>query len=172
MDHRHIFFKLPSRVPEQADGPPCQNCAALCCRYFALELDVPEDREDFEQLRWFLVHGNTWLWVNDGEWFLQVDEPCRYLGPGNECKIYDRRPQICRDYGMPENMEHPDEPLCDFFAQHERHDMEFRTLEELDAYRDKFFADKEARRDQRSRAAKKGWSKRRKSHHCLAAPDH
>lgn len=161
MDSGHPLGKLPALVPEQAGGPPCHRCAALCCRYYALQLDTPEDREDFEHLRWFLIHGKTWLWTSEGEWFLQVDEPCRFLGPDNGCTIYDKRPQICRDYGMPEGLDHPEDPLCDYFVQAERHEMEFRTLEELDAFAEKFLAEKEVRRQQRSQAAKAGWNRRR-----------
>lgn len=151
----------PQIQPAASDSPPCHRCSALCCRYFALQLDTPEDREDFDSIRWYLLHGRSWIWVEDGDWYLQVEEPCRYLGRSNECSIYERRPQICREYGLQEGREHPDDPLCDFFSQDARHDHEFRTPEELDSFVEKFFAEREVKRLRRSEAAKKAWAERR-----------
>jgi Fe-S-cluster containining protein len=151
----------PAAAQPSTDSPPCHLCTALCCRYFALELDTPEDAADFDALRWYLLHGTSWLWVEDGDWYLQVDQPCRYLGNGNECTIYDKRPEICRDYGLPEKREHPDDPLCDYFAQAEHHDLEFRDIPEFDAYVEKFLAEREATRQKRSHAAKRAWKEKR-----------
>jgi Fe-S-cluster containining protein len=146
-----------------AAGPPCHECTALCCRYFALEIDAPEDRDDFEILKWYLIHGNAWIWVEDGDWHLQVDAQCRYLGPGNACTIYEKRPQICRDYGLPEKREHPDDPLCDYFSQGISHDHEFRTMDEIDAFAATFLAKKAEERARRSAAAKRAWNERRRA---------
>lgn len=143
--------ELPTAVPVQIDGPPCHKCTALCCRYYALEIDTPEDREDFEALKWYLIHKNSWIWVDDDEWFLQVEQVCRYLGPKNECTIYDRRPQICREYGDPEHLEDPDEPLCDYFVQDIAHDLEFRELDEIEAYAEKVLAERENKKGRRGR---------------------
>lgn len=149
-------------VPEQPGGPPCHLCDALCCRYYALELDPPEDEEDFDDLRWYLLHEKTWIWVDDGEWFLQVDEPCRFLDEHGRCTIYERRPRICREYGDPEYLEDPDEPLCDWYARDEHHEHEFREPEELEAYARRFLRKKAAERRRRSEAAKKAWRTRRR----------
>ncbi len=158
---------LPQRkracaVPEQPGGPPCHECDALCCRYYALELDPPEDADDFDDLRWYLLHEKTWIWVDEGEWFLQVDEPCRFLDRDGRCTIYARRPRICREYGDPALQEDPEEPLCDWFARDEHHELEFREPEELEAYARKFLRKKAAEHRRRSRAAKKAWETRRR----------
>jgi Fe-S-cluster containining protein len=134
----------------------------MCCRYYALEIDAPEDAEDFDSIKWYLLHEKSWVWVDDGEWYLQVDEKCRFLGDDHRCTIYERRPQICRDYGLPENLDHPDDPLCDYFAQGEPHDLEFREPEEIDAYAAKVLAEKASARARRSEAAKKAWEARRR----------
>ncbi len=157
------FFSLPAVVPPQAEGPPCHRCVALCCRYYALEIDAPEDEEDFEQLKWYLIHGKSWVWADDGEWFLQVDEDCRFLGPQNECRIYDKRPKICREYGMPEHLEDPSDPLCDFFSGDDRHELEFRTMEEIDAYAKRFLAKRARERARRAEAARRGWARRKRA---------
>ena len=152
----------PAAFPAAAEGPPCHLCSALCCRYFALELDTPEDQEDFDAIRWYLLHGRSWVWVDGGEWYLQVDEPCRFLGPQNECTIYDSRPQICRDYGLPDKREHPEDPQCDYYAQNTRHDLEFREPDEIDRYAERFLAERELKRQRRSDAAKRAWERRRR----------
>ncbi|MDQ7087485.1 MAG: YkgJ family cysteine cluster protein [Acidobacteriota bacterium] len=118
---------LPTLLAAAPD-PPCERCAALCCRYFALELDPPEDEDDFDDLRWYLLHKRSWIWVDDGEWYLQVDEECRFLEKDGRCGIYDRRPRICREYGA----DPTDDPRCDYFSESEEHDMEFRHPGELE----------------------------------------
>jgi Fe-S-cluster containining protein len=161
MESLPTLVSLPSAVDARTDGPPCHRCAALCCRYYALEIDAPEDEHDFEQLKWYLIHGKSWIWSDGGEWYLQVDEVCRFLGPQNECTVYDRRPKICRQYGMPEHLEDPEEPLCDYFTHHERHELEFRTLDEIDAFAREFLARQAEQRERRSAAAREGWARRR-----------
>jgi len=153
-----IRQKLPVVPPQQA---PCEECDAMCCRYFALEIDAPEDADDFEDLRWYLLHENSWIWVENDEWFLQIDQQCRYLGKDNRCQIYETRPKICREYGVPEFLDNPKDPLCDYFVQGVEHDLEFRDAEALGRWGEKFLVEKAAQRARRSRAAKKGWARRR-----------
>ena len=76
----------------------CVECGARCCRYFALEIDEPDCREEYEKIRWYLAHEKTWVFTDDGTWYLMVLNPCAYLGEDNLCTIYDRRPRICREH--------------------------------------------------------------------------
>lgn len=78
----------------------CSYCTAKCCRYFALPIDTPTTWADFEHLRWFIMHGKTALFVDDGTWYLLVYGDCENLLPDHRCGIYDDRPQICRDYSF------------------------------------------------------------------------
>ncbi|MCU0231484.1 MAG: hypothetical protein MUC67_08915 [Acidobacteria bacterium] len=118
---------LPAAAGLQPDGPPCHRCVALCCRYYALEIDAPEDEEDFEQIKWYLIHGKSWVFVDDG------------------------------------HLEDPDEPLCDYFTRNDRHDLEFRTMEELDSYAKVTLARRAAQRAKRSAAASEAWARRKKA---------
>lgn len=151
----------PAAAPRPA-APPCDQCSALCCRYFAMQLDTPEDAADFDSIKWYLLHQDAWIWVDDGDWYLQVDRPCRFLGADSRCTIYDTRPQICRDYGLPEKLDNDDDPLCDYFAQDAHHDHEFREPHQLDAYVETFLAEREAKRRKRSEAAIAAWKKKKK----------
>jgi len=87
----------------------CNKCAGLCCRYFALAIDKPETRRDFEDIRWYLLHEDSTVFVEGGEWYLQINRKCRALLPDNRCAIYDKRPPICRSYSAKKCDWHGDE---------------------------------------------------------------
>lgn len=123
----------------------CGRCTALCCRYFALEIDAPDEPDDFENLRWYLIHEDVQLFINNGDWYLQVFRKCTWLGSDNKCSRYDDRPRICREY---------DDDWCDFDGETEG-DRNFRSIAELEAYRDEWVADWGRKRQKRSLAARK-----------------
>ena len=63
---------------------------------------------------------------DDDGWFLQFDTRCSNLLPDGRCNIYDRRPQVCRDYSN---------DWCEFDEPAENHfKLMFDTHEQLDAY--------------------------------------
>jgi len=76
----------------------CSHCTGKCCRYFALAIDTPTDWEDFDHMRWYVMHGKTAIFVDDDTWYLLVYGDCKHLLPDNRCGHYAERPQICRDY--------------------------------------------------------------------------
>jgi Fe-S-cluster containining protein len=91
----------PTRRPKKSEVPPerlCEFCDAKCCRYFALPIDKPSTFEEFDYVRWYLLHEGASVFVEDGDWFLLVHSLCKELGPDNRCRIYETRPQICREY--------------------------------------------------------------------------
>lgn len=79
-------------------GILCEHCTAACCRYIALPLDTPGKKRDFDDIRWFLMHENVSVFVEDGDWYISFVTNCRHLQPDNRCGVYHTRPQICRDY--------------------------------------------------------------------------
>jgi len=77
----------------------CDKCSGLCCKYFALPIDTPEDREDYDDIRWYLCHENVSVFVEEGDWYVNVDNKCRHLSDKNyRCDIYKTRPKLCRGY--------------------------------------------------------------------------
>ena len=76
----------------------CDYCSAKCCKYFALPIDTPENRKDYDFIRWYLLHDAATVFTEDDTWYLLVHTHCRHLGEDNRCGIYETRPQICRDY--------------------------------------------------------------------------
>ncbi len=77
----------------------CSKCAGLCCRYVALPIDEPKTRGDFDDIRWYLTHRGVMVFVEKKSWYISVDNTCRHLSRKDyKCKIYEKRPRICRGY--------------------------------------------------------------------------
>ena len=131
----------------------CGTCTALCCSYFALEIDTPDEPEDFENLRWYIIHEDVNIFVDDETWYLQIFRKCTWLD-GNACGRYDDRPKICREYS---------DELCD--KDGTESDLVFRNIEELEAYRDTWVAEynEEQAKAAEKKAAKKARRKLRKA---------
>ncbi len=94
------------QAPRRADFPAgtnlCLHCPAKCCHYIALHIDTPSTWDEFDTVRWFLLHEHTAVFVDGGTWYLMVYTTCRELRPDGLCGIYPTRPKICRDYSMEE----------------------------------------------------------------------
>jgi len=82
--------------------PDCVKCGAKCCHYYALEIDEPKKVREFDDIRWYVAHAKTSVFVEDGKWYLQVFTKCQYLDKDNRCTIYETRPRICRRYDTDE----------------------------------------------------------------------
>lgn len=105
-------------------GQTCEGCS-LCCRYVALEIDTPEDSEDIDQIRWYVLHKNVWVFIDhDDSWNLQFNTPCEKLDE-NLCSIYEKRPQICRSYST-EN--------CERYGEGDSFKVLFRNLEDFEKW--------------------------------------
>lgn len=76
----------------------CEYCTAKCCRYFCLPIDVPDTLKEYDYVRWFLLHGQSSVFVEDESWYLLVHTVCKHLQGDNRCGIYETRPEICREY--------------------------------------------------------------------------
>jgi len=46
----------------------CDKCTGLCCRYFALPIETPEEKADYDDIRWYLCHKDINVFVEDGDW--------------------------------------------------------------------------------------------------------
>ena len=78
---------------------PCDKCNGACCRYLALPIETPEDKEDYDDIRWYLCHEGITVFVEDGDWYINIENKCRHLRETDyKCDIYETRPKICRGY--------------------------------------------------------------------------
>ncbi len=123
----------------------CQRCGAKCCTYFCFEIDKPDNYEEFEDIRWFLCHENIRVHIDEEDWFIDIANPCKYLGPNNRCKIYDDRPIICRGYSKDN---------CDHTGGDYGYEEHFHTPEQIDAYARKFLGKAAYERAQKKARAK------------------
>lgn len=79
----------------------CRDCDQ-CCHYIAVEIDRPTTKKEFENIRWFLLHENVNVSIGfDNNWYLEFKTKCKAL-KNKRCSIYNKRPQICRDYDQSE----------------------------------------------------------------------
>jgi Fe-S-cluster containining protein len=116
----------PKRDDVAADRVLCEFCTAKCCRYFALPLETPTTREEFEYIRWFLLHDQATVFTEDGDWYVCVHTVCKHLQDDHRCGIYETRPQICREYTTKE-CEYEDDWVYDQY---------FETPEQVEEYMD------------------------------------
>ena len=104
----------------------CERCDGQCCRYFALPIETPEDRDDYDDIRWYLCHEGVTVFVEDGDWYVNVKNKCRNLsGKDYKCRIYDRRPKICRSYSHDE---------CDFVEGEYEYELHFTDDKQMEEY--------------------------------------
>ncbi len=103
----------------------CRECGGKCCAYFCFEIDEPTDYDDFDDVRWFLLHENVSVHVDQSDWYISIANRCKMLGENNECLAYEARPTLCRKY---------DPATCDHTSGDYDYEEDFRTAEEIEAY--------------------------------------
>ena len=121
---------LRRREDVPAGANLCEYCTAKCCKYFALPIDEPTTRKEFDYLRWYLLHDAATLFTEDDDWYLLVHTECKHLQDDGRCGIYETRPQICRDYSTDN---------CEFDETwvYERY---FETCEQIEEYAEAMLA--------------------------------
>ena len=117
--------KVKIKRDELPDGEVlCSYCPAKCCRYFSLPIERPETFDDFEYLRWYLLHEHATIYTEDDRWYLLVYTECKHLQSDNRCGIYATRPKICREYSTSQ-CEYDDDYTFDRY---------FETAEQIEEY--------------------------------------
>jgi len=130
-----ITVKFPIKVDRSGDiedkrDPrsgliPCMECTQ-CCHYVAIEIDEPETRQEFDNIRWYLYHPGIEVYVDHEEtWNVLVHSTCQHLQSDGACGIYETRPQICRDFSERE---------CEPNTGETAEQVLFRNADDLDAW--------------------------------------
>ncbi|MFQ5672229.1 MAG: YkgJ family cysteine cluster protein [Nitrospinales bacterium] len=108
------------------DSGQCAKCLpAICCNYFAFEIDEPETRKDFESLLWQIAHQKVSFYIYRKKWHIMIHTRCNFLTMDNQCAIYESRPYICREHST-ENCEYTGDDYG--FSEH------FKSYDDLLAY--------------------------------------
>ena len=116
--------RKPAREELKAGEVLCEHCTAKCCRYFALPIEEPKTRRDFDFIRWYLLHDRATVFTEDDTWYILVHTVCRHLQPDQRCGIYETRPEICREYTT-DSCEYEDDWVYDRY---------FETPEQVEEY--------------------------------------
>jgi Fe-S-cluster containining protein len=130
-------------------GCLCDKCSALCCRYFVLEIDKPRTRGQFDDVRWYLVHENTFVFIENRKWYLGVYARCKHLQEDNRCGIYETRPNICRKYST---------ESCDYHGGDYGWEKLFSSAEQLGEYAERWLV-----KERQKKARRKAQGGRRKN---------
>jgi Fe-S-cluster containining protein len=105
-----------------------------------LEIDTPETRRAYDDIRWYLIHENVFVFIEKKKWYLGIYSRCKHLQTDNRCGIYETRPQICREYSTDN---------CDYHGGEYDWDILFSSAEQLEKY------GKEKLAEDRAKARKK-----------------
>ena len=103
----------------------CKSCKAKCCKYVATEIDKPKNKEEFEEIIWYLLHENIEVFIESGDWYIQFNTSCKALDKDNKCSYYEKRPQICRDLKVGE---------CEHHGDIDENDITFKTPKDFVDY--------------------------------------
>ncbi len=89
-------------TPDEKNKRLCDGCEG-CCKHVAVGIDTPEDKDDYDNIIWFLLHENVRVFVDhDNDWYLEFLTKCSALDENKLCKLYNERPNICRKYSQNE----------------------------------------------------------------------
>jgi len=124
----------------------CDECSGLCCRYFAFAIDTPETQEDYDDIRWFLCHKGITVFVEDGDWYINIKNKCRHLiENGRRCAIYSKRPRLCRTYSTKN---------CDYTDGEYEYELHFVNDKQMEEYMQVKFGNNHAEKPRRKKRRK------------------
>ncbi|MGC9455617.1 MAG: YkgJ family cysteine cluster protein [Phycisphaerae bacterium] len=139
----------------------CERCGGKCCTYFCFEIDEPEDYEEFEDIRWYVLHDGVSVHIDDGDWYISIENRCKALDPFGRCSIYEDRPLICRSYSP--------EDGCDYTGSGDyEYDEEFTRPDQVERYARETLGDDEFER-QREKHRRKLERKQQRKQRAKAA---
>lgn len=106
----------------------CDACSAECCKYVAIEIDRPTDQNDYDNIRWYLMHENICVFIDhDDDWYIEFKTLCTHLDKDNKCGVYEKRPAICAKHGV-------DDGVCEFLGEEAPYKVCFENETEFEKY--------------------------------------
>ena len=105
----------------------CHACRGLCCTYVTVDLAAPKNWDDFDEIRWYILHKNVVVYKtqDEEEWRVEFIADCDYLDRANHrCTQYENRPDVCKEYTTEEcdGVDELNPEGCEVFLQTE-HDL-------------------------------------------------
>ena len=127
--------------------PGCRGCPAKCCHNLSIWIGAPRTKDEIEDLMWEVRFDTVKIYIRNRRWYLWIKGRCMYLDNHNMCKIYETRPQKCRNHNPPN---------CERYG--EFWDVMINNPEELQEYLDK--RKRAAKRRKKARERKAAGKKR------------
>lgn len=121
--------KIKGQIKENVNKlDDCISCQGKCCKHVALEIDTPTCKRDYDNIRWYLMHENIYVFKDeDGSWTLEFLTKCKNLNEDFMCSIYQKRPKLCREY--------PGKDLrCEYIGDDLPYEKLFTCPEDLEQY--------------------------------------
>ncbi len=105
----------------------CDKCPdAGCCRDVTVGIDDPETIQDWDEIRWMIAHKNVSVYQdNEEDWVVEFRTDCTKLNEDNTCKIYQKRPKMCRDH---------ENDNCIYNGEGDVHLIRFDTIEQVEEH--------------------------------------
>jgi uncharacterized protein len=109
----------------------CDVCPdSSCCRDVTVEIDEPEDLDDWDEIRWMVGHKNVAVYKDqEDDWVVEFKTPCEQLHEDGErkgkCKIYHERPKTCREHEV---------ESCVYNGEGAIEKLRFDTMKQVEAY--------------------------------------
>ena len=125
----------------------CGKCTGLCCRYFALPIETPTDKGDYDDIRWYLCHKDITVFVDEGDWYINIKNECRYLDEYDyTCRMYNKRPRICRSYTMKD---------CDLAEGEYDYEIHFTSDKQMEEYMKRKFGNNKTEKQESQKKKRK-----------------
>jgi uncharacterized protein len=99
----------------------CKLCGK-CCHNVSVEVDEPETDEELDEYLWLILHKGVTIYINEDQWYVEFQTPCKMLDKKRKCRIYDQRPELCKKYSSKNCLHHGEGDYFDHY---------FKTAEEL-----------------------------------------
>lgn len=108
----------------------CLKCKSLCCKYVTVDIPAPKYEEDYDEVRWYLLHKNVVIYkvYEEKNWRLEFQSFCEYQDNENHsCSKYSQRPDVCKEYTTEEcgGMEEMSPEGCEIHLENEMDFLEY-----------------------------------------------
>lgn len=81
----------------------CMECTGNCCKEVTIIVETPKTQEELEDIKWYLYHKNVTVYIDhNDDWCVHFKTNCKMLTKDNMCKIYEKRPPVCRKHPQEE----------------------------------------------------------------------
>lgn len=90
-----VMQELHEEVFERTDCLTCANCCKTTSPIFTNK-DIERIAKHFRMP--IIKFTDTYLQMDEDDWWVLKSAPCTFLAEDNSCTIYDVRPKACREY--------------------------------------------------------------------------